>query len=61
MLGTLGPDRRDRYDLDFNAALFNPVMNADIVYRMTKAGTDWSSWSSYNKGAHYKWLDKFPN
>jgi hypothetical protein len=61
MLGALGPDRRDRYDLDFNAALFNPVMNADIVYRMTKAGTDWSSWSSYNKGAHYKWLDRFPN
>jgi hypothetical protein len=60
MLGTLGPDRRDKYDLDFNAYLFNPVMNAQIVYRMTKAGTDWSSWSSYNKGAHYKWLNKFP-
>jgi Lysozyme like domain len=60
MLGTLGPDRRDKYDLDFNAYLFNPVMNAQIVYRMTKAGTDWSSWSSYNKGAIYKWLNKFP-
>jgi hypothetical protein len=35
-------------------------MNAQIVYRMTKAGTDWSSWSSYLKGAHYKWLNKFP-
>lgn len=60
MLGTLGPDRRDKYDLDFNAYLFNPVMNAQIVYRMTKGGIDWSSWSSYNKGAHYKWLNKFP-
>ncbi len=60
MLGGLGPDRRDKYDLDFNAYLFNPVMNAQIVYRMTKRGTDWSSWTSYTKGAYHKWLDKFP-
>jgi hypothetical protein len=61
MLGTLGPDRRDKFDLNLNAELFSPVTNAQIVYRMTKGGTDWSSWSSYNKGAHYKWLNKFPN
>ena len=60
MLGVLGPDRRDRYDLDLNAELFSPVTNAQIVYRMTKGGTDWSSWSSYNKGAVNKWLNKFP-
>jgi hypothetical protein len=60
MLGGLGPDRRDKYDLNFNAALFNPVTNAQITYRMTKRGTDWSSWTSYTKGAHYKWLNKFP-
>ena len=60
MLGTLGPDRRDKYDLDFNAYLFNPVKNAQIVYRMTKGGIDWRAWSSYNKGAHYKWINKFP-
>ena len=61
MLGTLGPDRRDKFDLGLNAELFSPVKNAEIVYHMTKGGVDWSSWSSYNKGAHYKWLDKFPN
>lgn len=61
MLGRLGPDRRDRFELDLNAELFSPVKNAEIVYRMTKGGVDWSSWSSYNKGAIYKWLDKFPN
>ena len=60
MLGTLGPDRRDKYDLDFNAYLFNPVKNAQITYRMTKGGIDWSSWSSYTKGAYHKWLNKFP-
>jgi hypothetical protein len=61
MLGTLGPDRRDKFELDLNAELFSPVKNAEIVYHMTKGGIDWSSWSSYNKGAHFKWLDKFPN
>jgi len=61
MLGTLGPDRRDRFEIDLNAELFSPVTNAEIVYHMTKGGVDWSSWSSFNKGAHYKWLNKFPN
>lgn len=61
MLGALGPDRRDKFELDLNAELFSPVKNAEIVYHMTKGGVDWSSWSSYNKGAIYKWLDKFPN
>lgn len=60
MLGTLGPDRRDKFELDLNAELFSPVKNAEIVYHMTKGGIDWSSWSSYNKGAHYKWLNRFP-
>ena len=61
MLSMLGEDRRERFDLDHNADLFNPVINAQIAYRMTKAGIDWRAWSSYKKGAHYKWLDKFPN
>jgi len=61
MLGTLGPDRRDKFELDLNAELFSPVTNAEVVYRMTKGGTDWSSWSSYNKGAVNKWLHKFPS
>jgi len=60
MLDVLGEDRRERFDLEHNADLFNPVINAQIAYRMTKGGIDWSSWSSYNKGAVNKWLHKFP-
>ena len=60
MLGALGPDRRDKFELDLNAELFSPVKNAQIVYYMTKGGTDWSSWSSYKSGAINKWLNKFP-
>ena len=61
MLGTLGPDRRDKFELDLNAELFSPVVSAQIAYRMTKGGIDWSSWSSHNTGAINKWLNKFPN
>lgn len=61
MLGTLGPDRRDKFDLSLNAELFSPVTNAQIAYHMTKGGIDWRAWSSYNKGAIYKWLNKFPD
>ena len=61
MLGTLGPDRRDKFELDLNAELFSPVRNAEIVFHMTKGGIDWSSWSTYKKGTVNKWLHKFPD
>jgi len=61
MIGNLGPDRKDKFNLDLNAELFSPVKNAQIVFHMTKGGKDWSSWSSYKKGATNKWLKKFPN
>ena len=60
MLGNLGPDRRDKFELDLNAELFSPVKNAEIVFHMTKGGTDWSSWSSIRNGAVNKWINKFP-
>ena len=61
MIGNLGPDRKDKFNLDLNAELFSPVKNAQIVLHMTKGGINWSAWSSYKKGAHYKWLKKFPS
>ena len=60
MIGDLGPDRKDKFNLDLNAELFSPVKNAQIVFHMTKGGKDWSSWSSYKKGASNKWLNRFP-
>lgn len=53
MLGELGIDRKEKFDLKSNILLFDPVINAEITYYMTKGGTDWSSWSSLN-GARYK-------
>jgi hypothetical protein len=61
MLGELGIDRKEKFDLKSNILLFDPVINAEITYYMTKGGTDWSSWSSLN-GARYKeFLIEFKN
>jgi len=60
MLGELGSDRRDKFELHSNAELLNPVVNAQIALHMTQGGRDWSSWSSIN-GARYKeWYNKYP-
>ena len=44
MLGTLGTDRKEKFELRSNVLLFDPVINAEITYYMTKGGVDWSSW-----------------
>ena len=60
MLGQLGPDRREKFNLKSNSELFNPVKNAQITYYMTKGGTDWRSWKGLTPKAK-EWLPKFPN
>lgn len=47
MLGSLGEDRREKFDLKSNKELFDPVRNAQIAYHMTRGGEDWSSWKVY--------------
>ena len=61
MLGNLGVDRKEKFELRSNILLFDPVINAEITYYMTQGGNDWSSWSSIRNGAVDKWLNKFPN
>ena len=59
MLGELGIDRKEKFDLKSNILLFDPVINAEITYYMTKGGTDWSSWSSLNGARHKEFLAEF--
>jgi hypothetical protein len=59
MIDSLGPDRRDKFDLDSNAELFNPVKNAEIAYYMTNGGDDWSSWKGITPKTRM-WMNKFP-
>lgn len=58
MLGNLGEIRRDKYSIQ-NADLFNPLKNAEIAFKMTKGGTDWSSWSTYKSTRYTKFLQYY--
>ena len=60
MIGELGPDRREKFELDSNAELLNPVVNAQIALHMTKGGKDWSSWTSINGKRYEEWYNKYP-
>jgi len=61
MLGELGIDRKEKFDLKSNILLFDPVINAEITYYMTKGGIDWSSWSSLNGVRYKEFLKEFKN
>ena len=61
MLGSLGEDRRDKFNLVSNAELFNPVVNAQIAYFMSGGGKDWSAWKGTETDVVKRWLNKFPS
>ena len=46
MSGSMGPSRRDKYNLKSNKDLFNPLVNAQVAYHMSSGGTNWSAWST---------------
>lgn len=59
MIGSLGGDRKDRYDLKSYNDLFDPLKNAQIAFQMSNGGNDWSSWKGMNAGAR-QWLEEYP-
>lgn len=38
------------------AALYDPATNIKIAYSLSKAGTDWTPWSTYNNGDYREFL-----
>ncbi len=60
MLGNLGVDRKEKFNLKSNESLFDPTKNAEIAYYMTNGGTDWSAWKGLTPRAMEFYL-KFPN
>jgi hypothetical protein len=59
MLGYLGVDRRDRFNLESNSNLFNPLKNAEIAFYMSNGGENWTAWHGLNEDAR-KWFDNYP-
>ena len=66
MIGGLGVIRRDKYDLDSNKDLFDPVINAEIAYHMSNGGENWTSWkiqAPYTNSDEVRfkyWYERFP-
>ena len=68
MIGSLGADRREKFDLKQNSELFNPLRNAEIAFHMSGGGEDFGAWgigaNAYNggkAGRYYEWLAKYPD
>ena len=59
MIDSLGPDRRDKFELSSNAELFNPVLNAQIAYHMSNGGENWIAWKGMTPRTK-EWVFKFP-
>ena len=59
MIGDLGPTRLEKFNLQSNKELFDPVTNAEITYYMTNGGIDWSAWKGMTPRAKEFYL-KFP-
>jgi hypothetical protein len=60
MIGSLGPARLEKYELESNKDLFDPVRNAKIAYQMSDGGKNWSAWGGMTDKTIY-WMSKFPD
>lgn len=69
MIGDLGAIRREKFNIEKDSDLFDPVTNAQAAFYMTARGTNWGSWglgpNAYDGSPEEplitKWLDKFPS
>jgi hypothetical protein len=59
MISDLGLERRDKFNLDTNFDLLNPVVNAQIAYHMSDGGKNWSAWKGITAKTKM-WMNKFP-
>ena len=68
MIGDLGAVRREKFNIEKDRDLFDPVTNAKAAFYMTARGTNWGSWGlgpdaydgSPEEPSVTKWLDDFP-
>ncbi len=58
MLGSMGPARRKQFGLGSNADLYDPDVNARVMFRMSGGGRDFTPWSTFKSGAFRS--HKFP-
>lgn len=57
MLGALGPERRQQFDLDANRELFDPATNAEAAFEIFGKGDSFRPWATYTSGDYKDHLD----
>jgi Lysozyme like domain len=55
MLGSMGPDRRAKFNLKTNEDLYDPATNMRVAYGIYK-GSGWKAWTTYTRGTYKKYL-----
>lgn len=60
MIGSLGPARLEKYGLESNEDLFDPLTNAKIAFQMSNGGENWSAWHGITEKTK-QWMKEFPN
>lgn len=60
MIDGLGPDRRDKFELQYNRDLLDPVTNAQVAFHMSRGGQNWISWKGMTPRTK-EWLAKYPS
>jgi hypothetical protein len=58
MIGGLGPDRRDQFDLDSNKELFDPETNAEAAFAISGKGDSFQPWTTFTSGDYKSHLDE---
>lgn len=58
MLGAIGPERRLRYKLANNEALYSPDVNCQIMVDMSKRGTNFKPWGAFTTGSYRRALGR---
>lgn len=60
MLGSLGPDRRKRFNLRSNTDLYDPSTNFRVAYGIYKSD-GWAAWSTYKNGKYKDHMTTSPS
>lgn len=61
MIGELGPARLEKFNLDSNKDLLDPVTSAQIAFYMSNEGVDWSSWTHLDKERFKSFWLEYPS
>lgn len=60
MLGSMGADRREKFNLTYDKDLLDPWTNATVAFHMSDGGNNWSAWKGMTPKTK-EWIAKYPN